>query len=258
MIPVPSTEAQELRGRLPVLRRLALSRAAGILVLAWLVPPPIDAQVGRGAGRGLRTAAVAVPAPILEGARQVESSIWPQLTFRLPPDVTGIRVFRQQAGAQPQLVTPTGIPISVLKRYEALWEWTDATLAVVAPVQYAIVADFRDGRQSTSTSLTYTPQLYEPTDVRALKTGDGYTVQIHFFGSTPVLAEKYRVFGTRLPLNGVEATLGPAEQNAQGMLVYPWVVRVTSLPAGTHQWTVRAEYKPGLRSAGVPVSVTMP
>jgi hypothetical protein len=193
------------------------------------------------------------PAPILSAPTQEPGSIWAKLTFQLPTNAVAIRVARQLGSATPVLLTPTAVPISSLARVDGLYAWTDASLGALGTYSYAVSAELSDGRVGNSTPVTFTPQIFEPTNVRGLKASP-YSAVVEFKdGAVP--AGIYRLYGTGLPAFGVDAKPG---MDPSGSGTTLWSVYLQNLAAGTYNWVVRAEFKPGIRSNGVPVSVTLP
>ncbi|MGE0552097.1 MAG: hypothetical protein AB7R55_01580 [Gemmatimonadales bacterium] len=197
------------------------------------------------------------PAPTLKGIDQVAESIWPELAFALPPETSAIRIMRQQPGGQPIMVTPTPVPVAQLQRGDLLYahRWTDDTPQALGNYSYLVVAEFGDGRTSNSAWLWFTPQVPEASNVRAVQAGR-YVAAIQF-NDSPIPASKYLVFGSGLPSFGTEATSSIVQVAGAGP-VRVWTVVMNNLAAGTYSWTVRTEFKPGIRSAGVPVTFTMP
>jgi hypothetical protein len=192
------------------------------------------------------------PAPILSAPTQEPGSIWAKLSFQLPPNAVAIRVARQLGSAAPVLLTATAVPVASLARVDALYAWTDMSLGALGTYSYAVAAELDDGRVGNSSPVSFTPQIYEPTNVRGLKASP-YSAVVEFKdGAVP--ASTYRLYGTGLPTFGIDAK--PGKYPSDGTTL--WSVYLQNLAAGTYNWVVRAEFKPGIRSNGVPVSVTLP
>jgi len=193
------------------------------------------------------------PAPILSAPTQEAGSIWAKLTFQLPPNAVAIRVARQLGSAAPVLLTPTAVPVASLARVDGLYAWTDASLGALGTYSYAVAAELDDGRIGNSSPVTFTPQIFEAANVRGLKASP-YSAVVEFKnGAVP--ASIYRLYGTGLPSWGVDAKPGKDPSGDPSPL---WSVYLPNLAAGTYNWIVRAEFKPGIRSNGVATSVTFP
>jgi hypothetical protein len=244
--------------------------AAGATYLYRIAAQYVDGRVGvaevsvtmpRNLGGITRATAPRLPpapAPTLKSASQQAETIWPELVFDLPPEATGIRVLRQQAGGPQTAVTPAAVPRSELRqvRERSVYEhgWVDKSLTVLGSYSYVVVADYSDGRTANSAPLTFAPQVSEATNARAMR-ANPYDVLIQF-NDSPLPALKYTIKGSNLPPYGVEATQAPGEPQPPGRRV--WQLWMKSLAAGTYQWTVQASFAPGVLSPGVPVTVTIP
>ena len=189
------------------------------------------------------------PAPVLIAADQPPPAIWALVRFALPPNTVSILVSRQQAGsAQGVVLTPNPVPIAALLRpNQTEYGWYDNTLTALGTYSYSVAAVFGDGRTGISTPISFTPQVYEARNVSVYKL-DPYSARVSFKNSA-LPAQTYRLFGTGIATFGVEASV---DKFGNGKVV------VGNLPAGTYNWVLRAEFQPGIRSAGVPVSVTLP
>jgi hypothetical protein len=196
------------------------------------------------------------PAPVLAAADQQTHTIWPLIRFDLPTNAVAIRVSRQQAGGTSVLLTPTDIPVASVSKVNMAdgWHyvWPDNTLTALGSYSYSVADVLDDGRVGVSGWLPYTPQVYEPTNVTVQKTSS-FSAVVSFTNSFPVPARTYRLFGTRLVTYGFEATKSPYDKTGRS-----WTVQLDNLPAGTYNWILRGEFDPGIRSNGVPVSVTLP
>ena len=193
------------------------------------------------------------PAPILSAPAQESGSIWARLTFQLPPNAVAIRVVRQPVGStQATLLTPSPVTVASLARVDGLYAWSDRSLTALGSYSYGVAADLDDGRVGTSTPVTFTPQIFEPTNVRGLK-ASAYSAVVEFKDAA-VPASIYRLYGTGLPSWGVDAKPGKDPNDGTTL----WSVYLPNLAAGTYNWVVRSEFKPGIRSNGVPVAVTLP
>ena len=194
-----------------------------------------------------------VPAPVLGGADQQVRTIYPLIRFDLPTTAVAILVSRRPPGSTTAvLLTPTPVPIASISKYtypdRTYYVWLDNTLPAVGTYSYAIATVQSDGRTGISSWLSYTPQLYEATSVSVQKTSS-YSAVVYFTKSA-LGAKTYRLYGTGIPAFGVEATM---ERN-----LLHGSVQMGNLAAGTYNWILRAEFDPGVRSNGVPVSVTLP
>lgn len=193
------------------------------------------------------------PAPVLKGASQDFQSIWPGLCFDLPPNATGVSVQRQREGNSTVLtITPAPIaPSAIAGRCgPTTFLWLDNSLTTIGTYYYSVTADLSDGRKGTSAWVKYVPTLPDPTSV-TVKKQDSYTALVTFGRPGASLgASGCKLFGTGLPAAGVDATT--FDMNTGGTIVVP------SLAAGTYTWSLRAVYRPGLMSPGVPVTITMP
>ena len=193
------------------------------------------------------------PAPVLAGADQQVRTIYPLIRFDLPPTTTAILVSRRPPGSTASvLLTPTPIPIASVMKYpypdRTYYVWPDNTLPALGTYSYAIAAVQSDGRTGVSSWLSYTPQLYEATNVTVQKTSS-YSAVVYFTKSL-LGAKAYRLYGTGIPAFGVEATIDRTLLHGS--------VQMGNLAAGTYNWILRAEFDPGIRTSGVPVSVTLP
>jgi hypothetical protein len=160
---------------------------------------------------------------------------------------------RQLGSATPVLLTPTPVPVASLARVDGLYAWTDASLGALGTYSYAVSVEISDGRIGNSTPVSFTPQIFEPANVRGLK-ASAYSAVVQFNdGAVP--ATIYRLYGTGLPAWGVDAKPGKDPSGSGATL---WSVYLQNLAAGTYNWVVRAEFKPGIRSNGVPTYVTLP
>jgi hypothetical protein len=194
----------------------------------------------------------AAPAPVLAAADQQVRTIWPLIRFDLPTNAVAIRVSRITAGSNtPVLLTPTDIPVASIQKVmmdRTYFGWVDNSLSTLGSYSYSIAAVLDDGRVGTSSGMPYSPQLYEPLNVTAQKTS-AYSVTVGL--SNGVLpAKTYRLYGTGIAPFGLEMT-----KDKMGRF---WSVQLGNLAAGTYNWVARAEFDPGIRSSGVPVSVTLP
>ena len=95
--------------------------------------------------------------------------------------------------------------------------------------------------------LSYTPQVYEATNVTVQK--NQQLLGAVNCAEPPLAAKTYRLYGTGLAASVL---------NDHGPVGRGGTVQVGNLAAGTYNWILRAEYDPGIRSNGVPVSVTLP
>jgi hypothetical protein len=193
------------------------------------------------------------PAPVLAAADQQVRTIYPLIRFDLPTNAVAIRVKRLTAGSTtPVLLTPTDIPIaSVLKvtMDRTYYVFPDNTLTALGSYSYSVAAVLDDGRVGTSSWIAFSPQVYEPQNVTAQKLSP-YSVAV-VFTSSVFPARAYRVYGTGIAPFGMQA----ATTDKMGR---SWAVQLSNLAAGTYNFVVRAEFDPGIRSNGVPVSVTLP
>jgi hypothetical protein len=238
--------------------RIGLRRGATLATLcALLVPVLSSAQVRTPRAPGPRLPPA--PAAIVTSAGQANWTIYPELRFELPPGTVGVRVQRKPKGGQAQLLTPTSLPAAKLANPSgAGYQWWDQTLTALGSYEYSVVAELDDGRQGPSAWFPYVPQLYEAINVRMTKLSS-YNVQVEF-NDGAVAGGSYRLFGT-----GIAATGEPAVADQQlyqdpttRQLYRVWRVVRSGLAAGSYNWVLRAEFQPGLRTAGVPVSVVMP
>ncbi len=193
------------------------------------------------------------PAPVLAAADQQPRTIWPLIRFDLPPTTVAIRVTRQQAGGtSPLLLTPTDVPIASVSKYpypdRTYYVWPDNSLTALGSYAYSIAAVLGDGRVGVSSWLPFTAQVFEPLNVTIQKTSS-YSATV-FFGNSAPPARSYRLYGTGFVAYGVEATMDRMHPGGS--------VAVGNLAAGTYNWVLRAVFDPGVRSNGVPVSVTLP
>ena len=195
----------------------------------------------------------AAPAPVLAAADQQPRTIWPLIRFDLPPTTVAIRVRRLQSGStSPLLLTPTDVPIASVAKYpypdHTYFVWPDNSLPALGSYSYSIAAVLDDGRVGTSTWIPFTPQVYEPLNVTVQKTSSYSAAVVFSNGTLP--AKTYRLYGTGLVPYGVDATIDKIHSGG--------TVEVGNLAAGTYNWVLRAVFDPGVRSNGVPVSVTLP
>jgi len=192
------------------------------------------------------------PAPVLDAVDQQVRTIYPLIRFDLPTNAVAIRVKRLTAGnTTPVLLTPTDIPIaSVLKvtMDRTYYVFADNTLTALGSYSYSVAAVLDDGRVGTSGWIAFSPQLYEPRDVTVQKLSP-YSLAIYFTNSA-LPARTYRVYGTGIAAFGMQATV-----DKMGL---HWALQLSNLAAGTYNFVVRGEFDPGIRSNGVPVSVTLP
>lgn len=237
--------------------RIASRRGVAIAVIsALLVPALSSAQVRTPRAPGPRLPPA--PAAIVTSVLQTNWTIYPQLRFDLPPGTVGVRVLRQTKGGQPELLTPTSLPADKLADRRGGYRWIDQTVPALGTYEYSVIAELDDGRQGPSAWFLYSPQLYEAINVRTTKLSN-YNVQVEF-NDGAVAAVGYRLFGTGIAAIGEPAV---ADQlmyrdpttNADYRV---WRLVRTGLAAGTYNWVLRGEYQPGVRTAGVPISVVMP
>jgi hypothetical protein len=223
-----------------------------LAIAGFIALGPLHAQVRTPIAPAPRMPAG--PAPIMSAPTQEPGSIWARLSFQLPPNAVQIRVVRQQAGStQGVLLTPQPVPVVKLGRVDAAYVWTDPTVPALGTYSYAVSVDLDDGRVGNSSPVSFSPQIFEPTSVRGLKASP-YSAVVEFKdGAVP--GSIYRLYGTGLPTFGVDAKPGTDPSGAGTTL---WSVYLQNLAAGTYNWVVRAEFKPGIKSNGVPVSVTLP
>lgn len=194
----------------------------------------------------------AAPAPVLAAADQQVRTIYPLIRFDLPTNAVAIRVRRlTPVSTTPVLLTPTDIPIaSVLKIVmdHTYYAFVDNTLTALGSYSYSVSAVLDDGRVGTSGWISFSPQVYEPQNVTAQKLSP-YSVAVVFSNSV-FPARTYRLYGTGIAPFGMQATTDKMGRT--------WSVQLGNLAAGTYNFVVRAEFDPGIRSNGVPVSVTLP
>lgn len=228
------------------------------VVSALLVPAMSSAQMRTPRAPGPRLGPA--PAAIVTSALQTNWTIYPSLQFDLPPGTVGVRVLRQPKGGQPQLLTPTPLPADKLtdRTGRAGYQWIDQTVPALGTYEYSVVAELDDGRQGPSAWFPYSPQVYEAINVKPTKLSN-YNVEI-VFNDGAVAAVGYRLFGTGIAAIGEPAVADQQlyQDPATRALYRVWRVVRTGLAAGTYNWVLRGEYQPGVRTAGVPVSVVMP
>jgi hypothetical protein len=227
------------------------------LVATLLVPAMSSAQLRTPRAPGPRLGPA--PAAIVTSALQTNWTIYPQLRFDLPPGTVGVRVRRQTKGGQPELLTPTSLPADKLgDRRGGGYRWIDQTVPALGTYEYSVVAELADGRQGPSAWFPYSPKVYEAINVRLTKLSS-YNVQIEF-NDGAVAAVGYRLFGTGIAAIGEPAVADQQlyQDPATRALYRVWRVARTGLAAGTYNWVLRGEFQPGVRTAGVPVSVVMP
>lgn len=189
------------------------------------------------------------PAPVWSSVNQAPNAIWPQLWFQVPEGTTGIRVSRQPAGGAWALITPTTVPLSSVPTPTGqYYYWTDNTLTALGAYNYTVTGVLADGRMGTSAAIAYAPTITEPTSVTATK-ADPWTAVVTFQPSKAT-TDTYRLYGTGLPAVGTQATFDPYRGGGS--------VRISGLAAGSYSWVLRAIYAPNIRTAGVPVSITLP
>lgn len=238
--------------------RIGLRRGATIATLCSLLVPVLSsAQVRTPRAPGPRLPPA--PAAILMSASQQHGTIYASLRFDLPPGTVGVRVLRQTAGGTPLLLTPTSLPAAKLASPGGTgYEWTDQTLPSLGSYSYSVVAELDDGRQGPSAWLPYSPQLYEATSLNLVKLSN-YDVRLEF-NDGAIYANSYRLFGTGIGAIGEPAVLQQLmyRDPATGHLHRVWHLVRSGLPAGTYNWVLRGDFQPGVRTAGVPVSVVMP
>lgn len=193
------------------------------------------------------------PAPVLAAADQQVRTIWPLIRFDLPTNAVAIRVKRLTAGSTtPVLLTPTDIPIASINKVvmdHTYFAWPDNSLTALGAYSYSISAVLDDGRVGTSSWLPYSPQVYEPQSVAAQKTS-AYSVVVGM-SSSVFPAKTYRLYGTGIAPFGMELTTTDKGRRY-------WSIQLNNLAAGTYNFIVRSEFDPGIRSNGVPVSVSLP
>ena len=195
------------------------------------------------------------PAAIIVGMLQVPGSIWANVCFTLPPNTSAISVQRQREGNSTiQTITAAPIPLSALigaMRCSATTgaAWVDSTLTAAGSYYYSVVAELADGRKGASAWTKFVTVTPDPTGVSAAKR-DSYTALVRFSGPASGMAAGYKLFGSALPPAGMDATFD-GSTNA-GTVVVP------NLAAGTYTWSMRAVYRPGIMSPGVPVTISMP
>jgi hypothetical protein len=193
------------------------------------------------------------PAPVLAAADQTVRTIYPLVRFDLPPNTVAIRVSRQQAGGT-ILLTPTDVPIASVNKVTMIdhtyYVWLDNTLTALGTYSYSVSAVQSDGQVGVSSWLPFTPQIYEAQTVAVQKTSP-YSAVVTFSSSTPLPARTYKLYGTGIVPYGLQATTTDKVGRS-------WAVQVGNLAAGTYNWIVRAEFDPGIRTSGVPVSVKLP
>lgn len=191
------------------------------------------------------------PAPVMSSINQTQGAIWPQIWFQVPDGTTGIRVSRQPAGGTWSLITPTTVPLSTVPTPTGqYYYWTDNTLAALGAYNYSVTGVLADGRMATSSPMAYSPIVNEPSSVAVTKPNP-WTAVITFLPSKWP-AQTYRLYGTGLAPIGAQASGDPNDPRTN------WSVTLTNLAAGTYHWVLKAEYAPGIRTTGVPVSVTLP
>jgi len=189
------------------------------------------------------------PAAVMSSINQTQGAIFPQVWFQVPSGTASIQVYRSTAGGAAVLVTPTPVPLaSVPTPTGQYYYWIDNTLNALGSFSYSVAAIQGDGRGGVSTPMAYSPRIDEPTSV-AIRKADPFTAIVSF-GQAKLPAQTYRLYGTGLVTYGVQATLDP--RGTVG------AVTVGNLAAGTYNWVLRSEYAPGIRSNGVPVTVTLP
>jgi hypothetical protein len=113
---------------------------------------------------------------------------------------------------------------------------------------YSVAAVLDDGRVGTSGWFTYAPQIYEARTVNVQKTSPYSALVV--FSNGLLRPQVYRLYGTGLVTYGVEAVMDKMGRGGS--------VQINNLAAGTYNWVLRAEFQPGIRSNGVPVSITLP
>ena len=223
----------------------------------WYGPASSSAQVRTPRAPGPRLPPA--PAAIVLGAAQQHGGIYPRLNFDVPPGTVGIRVLRQTGTSQPLLLTPTSVPVAKLRAVTGTgYQWSDNTVPALGMYGYSVVAELDDGRQGPSAWFAFTPQLYEATNIRVAKVSN-YNVTIAFYDGA-VYASSFRLYGTGQPAMGTPAVLQQLmEQDPVTRIQYRvWKIELIGLAAGPYNWTLRGDFQPGIRTAGVPVSVVMP
>lgn len=190
------------------------------------------------------------PAPVMSSVNQTTGSIAPQIWFQVPEGTAGIRVSRQPAGGAWALITPNTVPLSSVPTPTGqYYYWTDNTLNALGTYNYTVTGVLSDGRMATSTAIAYAPIINEPSGLTVSKPNPWTAVVT--FQPSKMAAQTYRLYGTSIATFGAQAT---APQDLRG----EWTVTIANLAAGTYNWVLRAEYAPGIRTNGVPVSVTLP
>lgn len=229
------------------------------VLVALLVPAMSDAQVRTPVAPGPRLPPA--PAPVVSSIAQRGRTIGPTLRFDLPPGTVGVRVLRQANGGQPELLTPTALPPDKLRdrlAQGAAYQWNDETLRALGSYSYSVVAELEDGRRGPSTWFPYTPRLYDAINARVEKLSN-YDVRVEFNdGAIP--AAGYRLFGTGIAPTGEPAVLQQLmyQDPATRQLYTVWHLVRSGLAAGSYHWVLRAEFQPGLQTAGIPLFVAMP
>jgi len=238
--------------------RLELPRVGRMVVAAALLVPAVSSaqvRVPRAPGPRLPPA----PAAILMSASQQAGTIYPALRFDLPSGTVGVRVLRQTNGGSPQLLTPTALPAGKLAAPGGTgYQWTDQTVPALGSYAYSVVAELDDGRQGPSAWLPYSPQVYEATNLKVVKLSN-YDVRVEF-NDGAISAAGYRLFGTGIAATGEPAVLQQLmyQDPVTRQLYRVWHLVRGGLAAGSYNWVLRGEFQPGVRTAGVPVSVVMP
>jgi hypothetical protein len=191
------------------------------------------------------------PAPVITNLAQTAEAIWPSACFDLPSNATALSVQRQREGSSTiETITPTPIPIAALTARcgASTYWWIDSSLTVTATFYYSLIAQLSDGRKGASPWTKYVPTLPAPLEVAVFKQ-DSYTAVVTF-RPPPIRAAGYKLFGTGLPAAGVDGTFDL--RNMSGKVV------LSNLAAGAYTWYLKAVFKPGLMSGGVPVTISMP
>jgi hypothetical protein len=191
------------------------------------------------------------PAPVMSSVNQTPQTIFPQIWFQVPQGVVSILVSRTPAGGTGTAVTPKPVPLSQVPTPTGqYYYWTDNTLNALGTYSYQVAGIQADGRTGTSTPIAYTPVVTEPMSLTVTKPNP-FTATITFQQSK-MAAQAYRLYGSGLPASGVFATVNASDPRAAG------TVSVGDLAAGTYNWVLKAQYSPGVLTAGVPVTVTVP
>jgi hypothetical protein len=220
---------------------------SAFVLIGCILAGRADAQVRTPIAPGPRLPPA--PAPIIAAVDQAPGAIWGNVRFDLPPNTAAIRVTRQDAAGTQVRLTPNDVPLaSVGRTSDGKYGYYDQTLTAMGTYSYSVAAVLDDGRVGTSGWFTYAPQIYEARTVNVQKTSPYSALVV--FSNGLLRPQVYRLYGTGLVTYGVEAVMDKMGRGGS--------VQINNLAAGTYNWVLRAEFQPGIRSNGVPVSITLP